>query len=49
MQFNMAFTPELKARLEDWRRRQDKIPSTREAIRRLLEAALQADSAKGAV
>lgn len=42
---NMVISPEEVERIEEWRRRQTKIPSLSEAIRQLVAIGLEADKA----
>ena len=43
--FQLVTTPEFMAMIEDWRRRQPKIPSISDAIRTLAERGFAADQA----
>jgi metal-responsive CopG/Arc/MetJ family transcriptional regulator len=43
VRFEMRTTEAWLRRLDDWRRERDNIPSRSEAIRRLVEAALDAE------
>jgi metal-responsive CopG/Arc/MetJ family transcriptional regulator len=41
--FEMRLDPQMVARIDAWRRRQEDLPSRAEAIRRLIEASLGGD------
>jgi len=43
--FQMRATDEFLRRVDDWRRQQPELPSRAEAIRRLIEAGLRAETA----
>ena len=46
--FELRLTPEKWAEVDEWRRRQPDLPSRTEAIRRLIDAALEQASARKA-
>lgn len=42
----IRLSPTLRAAIDEWRRKQDDLPSRSEAIRRLVEQAIAADGTK---
>ena len=44
---NLVIPPSLKARMESWRRLQPNLPTVSEAVRTLLEMALEGTPKKG--